>query len=157
MFREVVILASSAAASYAWLCAIASPLARTVQALRSRGRDVRAWRACALASGGAVLWTLVGAGGTLLFMMTEPRVGLALLRSPAWLPGLCVGTIVWALQLMSTDRIPRIGDDFEVATALAITALAKDDPETLARVEALYRAHALVPAKASGRVYGLAT
>jgi hypothetical protein len=119
-------------------------------------RAQRVWRAFALATGGAVLWTVIGAAGILLFMMLEPRIGLALLRSGAWLAALLLGNIGWSLQAISTDRLPRIGEDFEVATALALTALAEDDPQTLARVEDLYRAHAVTPARRSRGVHRVA-
>ena len=153
MLRDVMILVSSAVAAYAWLCAIVSPVARSIHSLWSGVRNARGWRAFALATGGAVLWTVIGAGGILLFMMLEPRIGLALLRSGAWLPGLLLGNIGWSVQAISTDRLPRIGEDFEVATALALTALAEDDPQTLARVEDLYRAHAVTPARRSRSVH----
>jgi hypothetical protein len=156
MFRDVLILVSSAAAGYAWLCAIVSPVHQSVHSLWFRALDTRAWRAFALACGGAVVWTLLGAVAVLLFMMLEPRLGLALLVSRAQLPGLFLGNILWGLQWISTDRMPRLGDSFEVATALALTAVVKDDPRTLARVEALYRAYAVAPAARSRGVYGLA-
>ena len=155
MFREVLILLSSAAAGYAWLCAIVSPVARSMQTIWSGVRHAPAWRALALAAGGALLWTIIGAGGLLLFMVLEPRVGLALLGSVAWLPGLLLGDLAWSVQAFATSRVPRLGDNFEVATALALTALAEDDPGTLARVEQLYRAHALAHATRSGGVHRL--
>jgi hypothetical protein len=156
MFRDVLILVSSAVAGYTWLCAIVSPVVRSVQTIRSGVRRAPAWRALALATGGALLWTVIGAGGTLLFMMLEPRVGLALLHSVVWLPGFLLGDLAWSLQAFATNRVPRLGDDFEVATALALTALAEDDPGTLARVEDLYRAHAIPHAARSGGVHGVA-
>ena len=151
MFREGLILVSSAVAGYAWLCAIVSPVVRSTQSLWLGMRHAAAWRALALAAGAAVLWTMIGAGAILLFMMLEPRVGLALVGSGVWLPGFPLGALAWSLQAFATRRVPRIGDDFEVATALALTALAEDDPRTLARVEHLYRAHALPnPARSRG-------
>jgi hypothetical protein len=157
MFREVLILGSSAVAGYAWLCAIASPVVRSIQSLWPGLRPSGAWRALALAAGGALVWTVIGAGAILLFMMLEPRVGLALVGSVAWLPGFPLGGLAWSLQAFRTGRVPRIGDHFEVATALALTALAEDDPRTLARVEHLYRAHALPHRARSGGVLGVAT
>ena len=156
MFRELLILVSSGVAGYTWLCAITSPVVRSMQSLWLGGRQADAWRALALAAGGALLWTVIGAGAILLFMMLEPRVGLALVGSVAWLPGFLLGGLAWSLQAFATSRVPRVGDDFEVATALALTALAEDDPRTLARVEHLYRAHALAhPARSRG-VHGVA-
>jgi hypothetical protein len=86
MFREVLILVSSAVAGYAWLCAIVSPVARSIHSLWSGVRNARVWR----------------------------------------------------------------------AFALAFTALAEDDPQTLARVEDLYRAHAVTPARRSRGVHRVA-
>jgi hypothetical protein len=153
----MLILVSGATAGYTWLCAIASPLARSIHSLWSHVRDGRAWRACALASGGALLWTFLAAGGTLLLMILEPRIGFALIESRLPILGVLAGIIVWGLQVWATDRMPRLGPDFEVATALALTAMVDDDPATLARVECMYRAHAVAPRAASRRVFGLAT
>ena len=150
MFRDVVILLSSGAVSYVWLCAIASPLARSMRSLIRHGSDRTAWAAFALASGGAIVWTAFTAGAILLGMMLEPRAGLALLRSDAWWRGISLGNIVWACQLLAFARMPRLGPTVETATALAIVALVRDDPWTLSRVERLYRAHAVSSAPAGG-------
>jgi hypothetical protein len=145
MLRDVVTLLSCATAIYAWLCAIVAPLARAVRAAISRSAGPRPWMALGLAVGAGGLWTIVGAGAVLLFMMLEPGAGLALLASTVALPGLALGAIGWGTQWALTDRIPRLGQDFEVASALAIVALVRDDPETLGRVEHLYRAVAVDP------------
>jgi hypothetical protein len=55
---------------------------------------------------------------------------------------------VWAGQLLAFARIPRVGPTLETATALAIVALVRDDAWTLARVERVYRAHAVARAPA---------
>jgi hypothetical protein len=86
MFREVLILVSSAVAGYAWLCAIVSPVARSIHS----------W------------WSGV--------------------RSGAWLPGLLLGNIGWSVQAISTDRLPRIEEDFEVATDHAACTGWRPDP-----------------------------
>jgi hypothetical protein len=154
MFRDVVVLLSSGAVSYVWLCAIASPLASSIRSLIRHGADRTAWAAFALASAGAIVWTAVIVGAILLGMMLEPRAGLALLRSDAGWRGVSLGNIVWACQLLAFARMPRLGPTVETATALAIVAIVRDDPWTLSRVERLYRAHAVPPVPAGAVVSG---
>jgi hypothetical protein len=145
--------------SYLWLCVIASPLASSFRSLIRHGADRTAWAAFALAAGGAVLWTAIVAGAIVLGMMLEPRAGLALLRSDTGWRGVSLGSIVWACQLLAFARVPRLGRTFEIATALAIVAIVRDDPTTLSRVERLYRTHAVAQmpkAAAASSVRGIA-
>jgi hypothetical protein len=141
MARDVMIVAGCAAATYAWLCATVAPIASGVGAA-ARLRSPVAWSALALATGGAIVWTFIAAAALFIVMMLQPRVGLALVGGSAWLPGVVAGAACWIWHGAATRRLPRIGSDFEVATALAIVALVNDDPATLSRVEGLYREHA---------------
>lgn len=150
MFRDVVILLTSGAVTYLWLSAIASPFARSVRSLMRDGASRTAWTAFALASGSAVVWTVILVGSILLGMMLEPRMGLAFLRSDAGWRGISLGNVVWICQMIAFARMPRLGPTLETATALAIVALVRDDPWTLSRVERLYRTHAVAPAGGAG-------
>jgi hypothetical protein len=143
MLSSVVILVSCGAVSYLWLCVIASPLVNSLRSLLRHGADGTAWAAFALAAGGAVLWTAIVAAAIVLGMMLEPGAGLALLRSDLGWRGVSIGTVVWSAQLVSFARLPRLGPAVEIATALAVVAIVSDDPQTLSRVERVYRAHAL--------------
>jgi hypothetical protein len=143
MFSNVVILLSCGAVSYLWLCVIASPLVNSLRSLIRHGADRTAWTAFALAAGGAILWTAIVAGAILLGMMLEPRAGLAVLRSDLGWRGMSLGNVVWSVQLLSFARVPRLWPPLEMATALAIVAVVREDPRTLSRVERLYRTHAL--------------
>jgi MFS family permease len=142
MLKDVLMFGSFASAAYAWLCAIVAPLAT---ALRSWVRDRRrgAMLAVGLACAGALLWTLVPMALTLLGMMLEPRAGIALLRTRTLGPGLAAGIGAWLLHLAVDRRVPRLGDTFEAATAIAIVAAVDDDERTLGKVESLYRALAI--------------
>lgn len=140
MLKDVLVIGSCATASYAWLSAIVSPLVCALRASVRERASRRALAALALAAGGAVLWTFVPAGLTLLGMMLEPRAGLLLLRTNWLAPGLALGAGAWCVQLAVERRLPRFGESFETATALAIVASVRDDDRTLSRVEALYRA-----------------
>lgn len=141
MVRDVIIVGSSATAIYGWLCAAIPPLVRALRTAASR-HTAAAWSALALALGGALVWTIVPAALTFVFLMLEPRAGLALVSSVAWLPGVVAGAACWVCHAATARHVPRIGADFEVATALAIVALVRDDSATLARIEQLYRANA---------------
>ena len=144
MFRDVVLLMSCGAVIYLWLCVIVSPLASSLRALVRTRADHTAWLAFGLAAGGAVLWTAIVAGAVALGMMLEPRAGLRVLASGAGGRGASVGVVVWLGQLIAWARAPRLGSAVETATALAVVAFVRDDAATLARVEGLYRAHAVV-------------
>ena len=143
MLKESVMLLSCSAMTYLWLCAIVSPLATSMRSLVRHASERTARAAFALAAAGAMLWTAIVAGGIVLAMMLEPRAGLALLRSDAGWRGVSLGTVVWIGQLLAFARVPRVGPTLEAATALAIVAIVRDDAPTLARVERLYRAHAV--------------
>ena len=149
MVREVLMLFSCASVGYAWLCAIVAPLVRTIRSI-THGATLEAWAAVALAIACALLWSLILAGGIVLAMMLEPHAGLALLRSHLFWPGVALAAVAWTLQLAVTRRVPRVSDDFEIATALAIVAVADDSPATLARVHRIYDAHAVLDTDATG-------
>lgn len=151
MVRDAILVGSSAAAIYGWLCAVVPPLVRAIRTATSR-HTAAAWGALALAAGGALLWTIVPAAIGFVFLMLEPQTGLALVGSAAWVPGVVAGAACWVSHAATARRVPRIGPDFEVATALAIVALVRDDSATLARIEQLYRAHA-APSEASPSGY----
>jgi hypothetical protein len=140
MLTNVVMMGSCCTASYAWLSAIAAPLVHASQALVRERASRRALAALGLATGGAVIWTIVPAGLLLLGMILEPRAGLLLIQSTWLVPGLLLGAVAWCVHLAAARAIPRIGATFETATALAIVAAVRDDDRTLARVESLYRA-----------------
>ena len=140
MLKDALMLGTCATASYAWLSAIVAPLFCAMRAsVRERGSR-RALAALALAAGGAVLWTFVPAGLALLGMILEPHAGLLLLHTRWPAPGLALGACAWCLHFAIERSVPRLGETFETATALAIVAAVKDDDRTLARVERLYRA-----------------
>lgn len=141
MARDLVVVASSASATYGWCCAVIPPAARAARTVLMR-RTSAAWNALALAAGGAILWTVIPGAGLFIAMMLEPRSALALVGSPIWLSGAVAGAACWMCHAAAARRVPRIGSDFEVATALAIVALLKDDPDTLSRVERIYRENA---------------
>ncbi len=145
MLREVLLLVSTAAATYAWLCVVSAPLIGAVRSIVRR-LDKDAWGALALAAAGAALWTAVAAALVVLAMTLEPGAGLALLRGQALWPGLLLGGVMWGFQLALTWHLPRVGPDFEAATALAIVSLVRDDQPTLARVERWYVEYAIAPA-----------
>lgn len=138
MARDLIIAASSAAAIYGWLCAVIPPLAHGARAALVR-RTAASLSALALAGGAAILWTCIPAAMLFIGMMLEPRAGLALVGSAAWLPGVVAGAACWVCHAAAARCMPRIGSDFEVATVLALVALVNDDPLTLARVEEMYR------------------
>jgi len=140
MLRDALMLATCGTASYAWLSAIVAPLVCAIRASVLERGSRRALAALALAAGGALLWTFVPAGLALLGMMLEPSAGLLLLRTRWLAPGLALGACAWCVHLAIDRSLPRLGETFETATALAIVAAVRDDDRTLARVESLYRA-----------------
>jgi hypothetical protein len=141
MARDLVIVGSSAAAIYGWLCAVVPPAAHALRMALVR-RTSASWSALALAAGCAVLWTCIAAAALFIGMMLEPHAGLALVGSSGWLPGVVAGAACWLCHAAAARRMPRIGSDFEVASVLALVALLNDDPFTLSRVEDLYRQNA---------------
>ena len=148
MLREVLLSMSTAAATYAWICAVAAPVVGSCRSMFRR-LDKAAWQALALAVAGLALWTAVAAAVVLLAMTLEPGTGLAVLRGESLWSGLLLGTVVWGGQAALTGHLPRIGADFEAATAIGIVALVRQDEATLARVERLYLSHAIVAADAA--------
>ena len=140
MLRDLVTLVSGGAVSYLWLSAIASPLGTSLRSLVRSAWERTAWSAFGLAVAGAVLWTAAVAA---VFLVGRLAGAVALpLTDLVWV-GVSLGNIVWACQLLAFARAPRLGPTFEIGTALAIVAFVHDDPWTLARVERLYRSHAL--------------
>ena len=137
---DLVVVGSCAIAAYGWLCAVVPPIARALRTIAARGTS-SVWAALALAVGGAVLWSVIPLSLLFVVIMLEPRAGLALVKSPGCPEGGAAGAVCWIVQA-ATGSMPRIGADFEVATALALVALVDDDPESLSRVERLYRATA---------------
>src|SRR4051794_971752 len=139
MVKDLLMFGVFATSGYAWLCAIVAPLVTALRTLlRRRSRDVVT--ALALACAAAAVWTVVPLALAFLSMMLEPRYGLLLLQSAAPRPAFIAGLLAWGLHLALERRMPRIGDTFEVGTAIAIVAALDDAPRTLARVESLYRA-----------------
>jgi hypothetical protein len=136
MLRDGLILVSSAAVSYLWLCAIVSPLATAVRAIARRGADRTAWTALGLAAAAAAIWTVAAAA--VLFPM----------HSDILWRGISFGNIVWAGRLIAFARVPRLGPRFETATVLAMVAFVRNDPWAIPRVERLYLVHAVVPVTA---------
>jgi len=147
MFRDLLMLCSCASVGYAWFCAIVSPLLRAIRSL-AHNATAQAWAALALATASALLWSMILAGAVVLAMMLEPRAGLALLGSHLFWPGVGLGAVMWTLQLAITLRVPRVSDDFEAATAIALVAIVDDSPATLARVHRIYAAHAITGTEA---------
>lgn len=138
MSQDLVIVATSAAAIYGWLCAVVPPGVHAAWAAVTR-RTSAAWHALALAAAGAIVWTVIPAAALFVGMMLEPRAALAVVSSTVWVAGAVAGAACWICHAAATRQVPRIGSDFEVATALAIVALVDDDPATLSRVEQMYR------------------
>ena len=159
MLRDAVVLMAFGGSTYLWLCAITSPLVSSVRSLVSRRGDRQAGKAVALAAAGAVFWTVIAAGALMLVRVLEAEAGVSVLRNDLVWRGVTLGSIVWMCHLLAFARIPRIGSAFETATALGIVAIVRDDPWTLAKVERLYRSHALAlapsaaePVRVSGAV-----
>ena len=141
MLKDAAIFVASAIAGYVWLCAIAAPV---VSAARSYARARRpvalvALVALALACAAAVLWTAVPLALVFIGIMLEPPFGLAVLGAHSLVPGFAAGVCAWLLQLTLERRMPRLGDTFEAATAIAIVAAVDDRASTLRRMEYLYR------------------
>jgi hypothetical protein len=142
MMNDVLLFAAAGAVGYVWSCAVAPPIVRAAWscvARRTRGAVVALGLACA----GAVVWTIVPLTLGLMALLLDPAIGVALLRATAWGPGLAIGGGVWLLRSTIEREMPRVGETFEAATAVAIVAAADDDPATVARVSAIYRAWAI--------------
>lgn len=139
MLNDLMMFATIAAATYAWLCAIVAPLVTAARSCVRAHATRRALAGLALACSAAVLWTVLPIVLALVALMLEPRVGLALLQARIAAPGLGAGLGVWLLRFAVDQRLPRLGSTFETATAIAIVAAVNDNERTLGRVEALYR------------------
>jgi hypothetical protein len=155
MHPEVMILGVCALGTYAWMCAVVSPLLRSVKAVVMRPTD-KAWSAALLAVGGGLLWTMVGCAALFLWTTIEPNAGLEMLGTPFGVFGMAGGVATWLIHALVKRGVPRIGQAFETATALSIVALVREDPGMLDRVEQLYRAHA-APGPIDPRAAQLAT
>jgi hypothetical protein len=98
------------------------------------------------------LWTVVIAVALFVILSCDPRVAAKVLAVPfAAKDGAILGASLWGLAALVRRELPRLGDDFEIATALALVALVRDDDATLARVEALYRQNVVRPVRPSVR------
>jgi hypothetical protein len=150
MLRDSLLIAAAAATVFAWLAATVPPVVAAARNLRGRLRG--AWSALALACGGTVLWTVVIAVALFVILSCDPRVAAKVLAVPfAAKDGAILGASLWGLAALVRRELPRLGDDFEIATALALVALVRDDDATLARVEALYRQNVVRPVRPSVR------
>lgn len=150
MLREIAILVSSGTAIYIWLSAVCAPL---MSAIMTIGRDplhARAWRAAGLAATTAVLWTSIATALMLLLATLAPLTALAIVESPVRYAALVAGTAVWIAR-SAWIGVPRLGTDAEIASALAVVSLFRDDLETLRAVEALYRERVLAAPHATER------
>ena len=156
MVREIFILLSCGSVAYAWLCAVTAPLVRAARSLMQDATR-ETFAAFGLAVAALLLWSAIVASAVVLALMLEPLAGLALVRSRLFWPGVGLGAVVWAVYLGISARVPRFGNDFEAATALAVVAIVDDSAPTLARVQALYGAHAIeqdhAPSCASGAAF----
>jgi hypothetical protein len=139
MLKETLMFGVFASASCTWLCATVAPFVTALRSLTRGPRRSRALIAVGLAAAAAILWTIVPLALTLLGMMLEPRIGVAILRARIFRPALVAGLAAWLLHLALERRMPRLGGTPEAATAVAIVAAVDDDPRTLGKVETLYR------------------
>jgi hypothetical protein len=140
--------------TYAWMCAVVPPIARSAKAVFVRP-TATAWSAALLAAGAGLLWTMVGLATLFLWTSNEPRAGLIMFGTRLGLFGVAAGVASWIIHAIVSRGLPRIGQAFETATALSIVAVVRDDPDTLDRVEQLYRAYA-APGNADPRAVQLA-
>lgn len=140
--------------AYAWMCAVVPPIARSAKAVFVRP-TATAWSAALLAAGAGLLWTMVGLATLFLWTSNEPRAGLIMFGTRLGLFGVAGGVASWIIHAIVRRGLPRIGQAFETATALSIVAIVRDDPDTLDRVEQLYRAYA-APGNADPRAVQLA-
>jgi len=154
MLREIVILTAAGTAFYVWLSAAVAPLFSAIRSIVRTPLDQRAWRASALAASTAVLWTIIASGAVLLLATFAPHAARAMAESPAILPAVAAGSAVWILRSIAMG-VPRLSVDAEVASALAIVSLFRDDVQTLRSVESLYIERVLVRRGAAGVVVTL--
>ena len=146
MARDLTIVAFWALLTYAWMCAVVAPIARTAK-IMAVTPTAEAWTAGFLALAGCVLWTMVVLSGLSLLLMLAPTAGLVLLGSPLRLFGVAAGAVSWITYAVAAGRLPRVGRTFETATALSIVEFVCDRPDILTRVEQLYQTHAAPAAR----------
>jgi hypothetical protein len=149
MLREVLIFVSCGTAVYVWLCALVAPVFSASQQLIRHVADARAWGMLGLALGSALVWTLVPAAALFLLASLEPEAALAILQSASLDVAVLIGLIAWSIRA-TVFGVPRLDPDLEIAVALALVALVRDDGRTLGRVEKIYRDLVIAPAMTSG-------
>lgn len=154
MLREVAILTAAGTALYVWLSAAVAPLLSAVQSIVRTPLDARAWRASALAVSTAVLWTAVASATVLLLATFSPDAARAVVQSPAIIPAIAAASVIWLLRSIAMG-MPRLSVDAEVASALAVVSLFRDDVQTLRSVESLYVERVLARGTPAGRVVTL--
>jgi hypothetical protein len=142
MLREMAILISTASAIYVWLSVICAPLLSALATIARDPLHSRAWRAGGLALSTVILWTTIAAALMLLVATLAPRTALELVTSPVLDAALVAGSAVWIARCTCMG-LPRLGRDAEIASALAVVSLFRDDLRTLQSVEALYRERVL--------------
>ena len=140
MLKDVMVMAAFGTASYGWLTAIVAPIVSALGACVREHPSRRALAAFGLALAAAGMWTVLPAGLVLVGMMLEPNAGLFVIQTKWWIPGVVLGGCAWLLHLALERRLPRLGPTFELASAIAVVAIVRDDDRTLARVESIYRA-----------------
>jgi hypothetical protein len=149
MLREVLIFISCGTAVYVWLCAIVAPVFSASKQLIRHVADARAWGMLGLALGSALVWTLVPAAALFLLASLEPEAALAVLQSASLDVAVLTGLIAWSIRATGFG-VPRLDPDLEIAVALALVALVRDDGRTLGRVEQIYRDLVIAQAMTSG-------
>ena len=138
MLREILIFMSSGGVVYVWLCAVVAPAVSALKAFAGRAASGKRWAALGLTMGSAFVWTAVPAAAIFLFMMCEPRAGLALVYSPTHEMAMVTAAVLWFLRSAALG-LPRLAENLEIAVVVAVVALVRDDPEVLGKTEALYR------------------
>lgn len=148
MLRETMWVIAAALTVFVWMSATIAPAASALRSLFSRRAG--AWAAFALACAGACVWTIVLAGASFIVLSCDPRLAASVLAVPFTVrDGLLLGVALWLLATAVRREAPRLGEHVEIATALAVVALVRDDERTLSRVEALYRQHVVRPMRPS--------
>jgi hypothetical protein len=118
MLRDVLILISCGTAVYAWLCAAAAPLVRSVRALVLEGTR-EAWIGLVVSMASAALWTGVALAAILLAVIFAPHAGLLIAQSDLLQPAVEIGAAAWSVQAIVQRSAPGFGAAFEVASAEA--------------------------------------
>lgn len=154
MRPDVMVFGVCGFSTYAWMCAVVPPIARSAKAVVVRP-TATAWSAASLAAGAGLLWTMVGLATLFLWTSNDPHAGLIIFGTRLGVLGVAGGIATWIIHAIVRRGVPRIGQAFETATALSIVAIVRDDPDTLDRVEQLYRTYA-APANTDPRAVQLA-